>query len=81
MTYRSHRSITHRRPQGSATLVVLMFLLLMMAFVWSNSAALSHLKSDLRLLEQRQLRKYQAAGSTNAPALPAKAPAVQVAPP
>ena len=64
MTCVSPPQHARRGEQGLATLVVLMFLFLMMAFIWTNSAALSHLKSDLRLVEQRQLKKYQTPTAT-----------------
>jgi len=77
MIHRSHHPHSRWGERGVATLVVLMFLFLMMAFIWTNSAALSRLKSDLRLVEQRQLKKYQAPGATNAAPLRARPPAVQ----
>ena len=49
--------------RGSATLVVFILLTIMVALLVANSVALHHLRGELRLIEQGQLKKY----GTNAP--------------
>ncbi len=58
------------RERGSAVVVVLALLLLMLSFVAASHQSLRQLKSELRLLEQRQqphLRIGTPATETNAP--------------
>jgi hypothetical protein len=54
--------------RGAATLIVLVLLFLMVAFIAGNSANLHSLELELRRVEHLQLRKYQPRPSTNAPA-------------
>ena len=49
--------------RGSATLVVFILLTIMVALLVANSVTLHHLRGELRLIEQGQLKKY----GTNAP--------------
>lgn len=44
--------------RASAVLIVLVFLVLMAAIVVSNNLILGHLDKNLRLIEQKQLRKF-----------------------
>lgn len=53
---------------GSALLVVFILLTLMVTFVVSQSLTLHHLKRELRLIERRQLQRYEAVADANAPA-------------
>ena len=76
----SRRSHAGRRAgqRGSAVIVVLAFLAIMLIYVDSNLQTLGHLNRDLKLVERRQLRHWEIAGmlSTNAPpARPAPAAA------
>jgi hypothetical protein len=47
-----------RHHRGSAVLIVLVFLTLMGAIVVSNNLTLGHLDRNLRLIEQKQLKKF-----------------------
>jgi len=58
-------SVHPGRQGGSAVLVVLVLLALMMVFISANSVTLHSLKRDLHRLEQRQLRRYRAAALTH----------------
>ena len=49
--------------RGSATLVVFILLIIMVALIAANSVTLYHLRRELRLIERVQLKKY----GTNAP--------------
>jgi hypothetical protein len=49
--------------RGSATLVVFILLTIMVALIAANTRTLHHLKGELRLIEQRQLKKFNT--STN----------------
>ncbi|MEK7686068.1 MAG: hypothetical protein AAB466_11660 [Verrucomicrobiota bacterium] len=53
---------------GSALLVVFILLTLMVTFVVSQSLTLHYLKRELRLIERRQLQRYEAVAGANAPA-------------
>jgi hypothetical protein len=46
------------RRDASAVLIVLVFLTLMGAIVVSNNLTLGHLDRNLRLIEQKQLKKF-----------------------
>jgi len=48
-----------RGEQGSATLVVFILLTLLVAMVIGNTRTLHHLKTELRLVEQKQLQRCQ----------------------
>ena len=52
----AHR--TRHRERGSAVLVVLILLSVMLIYVKANLKVLSQLKSELRLIEKRQLEKF-----------------------
>jgi hypothetical protein len=47
-----------RREHGSAVLVVLVVLSIMLIYVNANLTLLSQLRSELKLIEQRQLEKF-----------------------
>lgn len=47
-----------RRERGSAVVVVLAVLALITVYVVANSRVLFHLKADLKLIEQQQLKKF-----------------------
>jgi Na+-transporting NADH:ubiquinone oxidoreductase subunit NqrC len=52
---------SRRGRQGSALMVVLVFLSLIAALVVSNSVMLHHLDRELRLLDRQQQRKFEPA--------------------
>ena len=57
--YRCAPWARNRRHQaGSAVLVVFILLGLMVGFLLANARALHHMKQEIRLIEQRQLRKF-----------------------
>ncbi len=61
---------THRRGEGGvAVLLVLVLISLMLALVTANTNALFQLKREVKLLEDRQVRRWIAidAAATNAP--------------
>lgn len=66
--------------RGSAVLLVLALLSVMLLLVSSDARVLSHLKQEIRLLDQRQQRRFEspqrgAPASTNAvPATPTEQP-------
>lgn len=61
-----HSIFTPRRRQnGSAVLVFIMLLAVMLILVTANSKALFHLHQEIKLLEQRQVKRLNAS-QTNA---------------
>ena len=50
---------TGRGERGSATILVLTLLAILVVYMNSNQLALHTLKRDLRLIEQKQLKKFQ----------------------
>lgn len=48
-----------RRERGSATILVLALVAIMMVFLTANQLVLHNLKRELRLVEQKQLKKFQ----------------------
>ena len=44
---------------GSATILVLALVAIMMVFLTANQLVLHNLKRELRLMEQKQLKKFQ----------------------
>ena len=62
----SNRFASVRADQrGSATLVMFIMLSIMVTFVISNSLTMHHLKREVRLIEERQLRKYEPADAAH----------------
>ena len=61
-----------REERGSATILVLALLALMTVFLTVNQLVLHNLKRELRLVEQKQLKKFQppTAGPVAPPAKP-----------
>jgi hypothetical protein len=55
------------KSRASIILVILVFLALMALIVVSNNLALEHLDKNLRLIEQKQLRKAGAAATISHP--------------
>ena len=47
-----------RNERGSATLLVITLLTLLMAFAIGNSVVLHHLRAELKRVEHHQLEKY-----------------------
>jgi hypothetical protein len=55
-----------RRQQGTAMIVVLVLLAIVLIYVGDNLKTLSHLSRELKLVEQHQLRRlHSVAGATN----------------
>jgi type II secretory pathway component PulK len=48
------------RERGSATLVVMTFLAILLVIVIANAAAMHQLGKELRLVDRQQQRKFQA---------------------
>lgn len=48
-----------KRERGSATILVLALVAIMMVFLTANQRVLYHLKREVRLVEQQQLKKFQ----------------------
>jgi len=67
MKTRPERAGHRQANRGVATVIVLVLLFLMVAFIAGNSANLHSLELELRRVERLQLRKYQPGASTNAP--------------
>jgi hypothetical protein len=71
--------------RGSAVLIILIVVSLLLSFMFANSKSLRHLKEEMRLIEQHQLQQSRPsrgtsaskpAGATNAVAMhPTNAPA------
>lgn len=62
-------------PRGSALIVVLAILFLVLAFMAGNDVTLRSLKRELQILERHQLEKYASPRSPAPPALPPGPPA------
>lgn len=58
----------HRKQNGSAVLIVIILLGVMLAVIASNTANLNQLKRELNLIEQKQLKRQAA------PAIPIPVP-------
>lgn len=50
---------SQRSARGSATILVLALVAIMMVFLTANQLVLHNLKRELRLVEQKQLKKFQ----------------------
>ena len=48
-----------RSARGSATVLVLALVAIMMVFLTANQRVLHNLKREVRLVEQKQLKKFQ----------------------
>jgi len=55
----------HRRQNGSAVLIFITLLAIMMMLITANSSALLHLHRELKLLDRRQVERLNAS-QTNA---------------
>lgn len=66
------RTRNPQREAGSATILVLALLALMAVFLTANQLVLHNLKREVRLVEQKQLKKFQppAARPAEPPARP-----------
>lgn len=67
-THRSPLTAQHRHQRGSATILVFALLAIMVLYMNSNQLTLRSLQRELRLVEAKQLKKFQAPAKT-APAL------------
>ena len=56
-----------RSENGSAALIVLVLLGVMVTLAIGNNIALGHLERELRLVDNRQLQRYGGAAITNLP--------------
>ncbi len=57
-----------RCKNGSAVIVLLALLSLMVLFVFANLKTLNYLSRELKLVERRQIERVQKSSVTNAPA-------------
>ena len=48
-----------KRERGSATILVLALVAIMLVFLTANQRVLHNLKREVRLVEQQQLKKFQ----------------------
>jgi len=55
----------HSAERGSAVLVILVMLSIMVTFAIANSRTTYHLKRELQLIEKRQLKKYESTGGNH----------------
>ncbi len=63
-----HARRPRRRQSGSAVIVIMALLVIMLIYVAGNLRTLANLGRELRLLDQQQVRRLQkAAAQTNAP--------------
>lgn len=66
-----------KRKDGVAAIIMLALLALILAFIFANLRALSDVRSELKIIEQKQIRRLNHP-ETNAPprsaAIPATAP-------
>jgi hypothetical protein len=62
-----HFSAAHSRQGGSATIIFVTLLSIMLVLVAANGRTLVLLKKEVRLIEQRQVQRLQGS-PTNAPA-------------
>lgn len=67
------RAAGRRDERGTALLVVLALLVLIMAFMAGNNVTLRALKQELQILDKHQLQKYGPLASTNRVATPTEA--------
>ena len=56
----------HSAERGSAVLVILVMLSIMVTFAIANSRTTYHLKRELQLIEKRQLKKYESTPGNHA---------------
>ncbi len=60
LTPNSELKIRNSKPaSGSATILVLALVAIMMVFLTTNQRVLYNLKREVRLVEQQQLKKFQ----------------------
>jgi len=59
------KSCRHSRQSGSAVLIFITLLAIMLMLITANSSALLHLHRELKLLDQRQVERLNAS-QTNA---------------
>jgi len=56
-----------KRRQGMATVVVLVLLGLVLAFIFANLSALAHLHGELKLIEKKQIHHLGQSATSNTP--------------
>ena len=59
-----HASCPRRRQSGSAVIVVMALLTIIMVYIASNLRTINSLGRELKLLERQQIRRLQAATQT-----------------
>ncbi len=66
-----HASLPRRRQSGSAVIVVMALLAIMLIYVAGNLRTIAHLGREVRLVEQQQIRRLQkeAARTSATPAI------------
>ena len=57
---------SHNAERGSAVLVILVMLSIMVTFAIANSRTTYHLQRDLQLIEKRQLKRYESMAGNHA---------------
>jgi hypothetical protein len=57
---------SHNAERGSAVLVILVMLSIMVTFAIANSRTTYHLQRDLQLIEKRQLKRYESTAGNHA---------------
>ena len=57
---------SHSAERGSAVLVILVMLTIMVTFAIANSRTTYHLKRELQLIEKRQLKRYESTAGNHA---------------
>jgi hypothetical protein len=71
---KTHTPMKRGPERGSAVLIILIVVSLMLSFMFANSKSLRHLKEEMRLIEQHQLQQLKqnpgsptakSAGATN----------------
>jgi hypothetical protein len=57
---------SHSAERGSAVLVILVMLSIMVTFAIANSRTTYHLKRELQLIEKRQLKRHESTAENHA---------------
>ncbi len=66
------RRSDRRSQQGSAVLVVLVFLFILELLIMSNARTLDHLQHELRLVEKKQQEKFRPASNATTNQVPVR---------
>jgi len=72
----------HRRGRGAVALIVLLAISsIILIFIGVSATSLSGLKHDLKLVEEKQQRRWAAVSATNASSTTTNSPAPDTTPP